>query len=71
MDPNLFATSDLRLEHRHDDGSWGRLEPRPAHHSPTEHDPESEWANHVILACTACDETVRVTSQESGTAPSR
>ena len=71
MDPNLFATSDLRMQHRHDDGSWGTLEPRPAHHSPSEHDPEGEWANHVIYACTTCDELVRVAAPESGEATRR
>lgn len=71
MDPNLYATSDLRMEHRHDDGSWGTLEPRPAHHSPDQHDPENEWANGVIYACTTCDELVRVKSREGGAAPSR
>ncbi len=70
MDPNLFATSDLRMQHRHDDGSWGTLEPRPAHHSPSEHDPEGEWADGVVYACTTCDELVRIKPGEDG-APSR
>ena len=71
MDPNLFATSDLRMEHRHEDGTWGRLEPRPQHHSPTEHDPEGEWANGVVYACTTCDELVRIAPSEGREAPSR
>lgn len=71
MDPNLFATSDLQMQHRHEDGSWGTLEPRPQHHSPSEHDPEGEWANGVVYACTTCDELVRVASREGGEASRR
>ncbi len=71
MDPNLFAASDLRMQHRHEDGSWGTLEARPQHHSPSEHDPEGEWANGVIYACTTCDELVRVESREGGAASPR
>ena len=41
----------LRLEHRHEDGSWARLEPRPSHHDPAEHDPERDWANGRIYVC--------------------
>jgi hypothetical protein len=53
-----------RLEHRHSDGSWGRLVPRSAHHSPTEHDPESDWSKGRIYTCTSCDEEVRLMPPE-------
>jgi len=58
----------LRLEHRHSDGSWSPLEPRPSHHDPADRDPERGWANGRIYACTACDEQIRVTepSDEPG-----
>jgi hypothetical protein len=47
------------IEHRHNDGSWGRLE--RAHHDVTAHDPEREWAKGKILyTCTTCDEQVLV-----------
>lgn len=54
------ADLQLRMQHRHDDGTWATLEPRPAHDSPADHDPEREWADGVIYACTRCDELVRV-----------
>jgi hypothetical protein len=51
----------LRLEHRHNDGSWSPLEPRPSHHDSADHDPERDWANGHIFVCTTCSEEVRVT----------
>lgn len=50
----------MRLEHRHNDGSWSPLEPRPSHHDAAELDPERGWANGRIYMCTTCDEEVRV-----------
>ena len=55
----LRVETDLRLQHRHDDGSWRTLEPREPH-SPSDFDPEREWANGKVYACTTCDELVRV-----------
>jgi hypothetical protein len=54
------ADLQLRMQHQHSDGTWATLEPRPAHHTPAEHDPEREWADGVTYACTRCDELVRV-----------
>ena len=49
----------LRLEHRHSDGSWGRFE--RAHHDPADHDAERDWAKgKIVYSCTSCDELVRV-----------
>jgi hypothetical protein len=59
----------LRLEHQHEDGSWSRLELRPSHHDPAEHDPERGWAQGRIYACTTCDEQVRVRDASSETGP--
>jgi hypothetical protein len=56
------------MQHQHNDGSWGNLEPR-APHSPAELDPEREWATGVIYACTRCDEVVRVVQQEDDKPP--
>jgi hypothetical protein len=61
----------IRLEHRHNDGSWGRLEPRPDHLDPADHDPERDWANGRIYVCTGCDEEVRVTDQASEGRPAK
>jgi hypothetical protein len=55
----------LRLEHRHNDGSWSPLEPRPDHHDATEHDPERAWAGGRIYACPSCDEQVRIVDPAS------
>lgn len=57
----------LRLEHRHGDGSWGRLE--RAHHDAADHDAERDWSKgKIAYACTSCGELVRVDAphQEPG-----
>ncbi len=59
----------LRLEHRHADGSWSALEPRPSHHDPAENDPERDWANGRIYLCTTCSEEVRVVHVAAEGAP--
>ena len=56
----VFRPPELQLEHRHNDGSWGELEPRPSHHDPAAHDPERDWASGTIYVCRTCDEEVRV-----------
>ena len=54
-----IAEATLMIEHRHNDGSWGRLE--RAHHDVTAHDPERDWAKGKILySCPSCDEQVLV-----------
>jgi hypothetical protein len=57
----------LRLEHRHEDGSWARLEPRPSPHDPAELDPERHWDHGRIYVCPSCNEEIRV-SEASGEA---
>ncbi|MBI3748476.1 MAG: hypothetical protein HY262_06490 [Chloroflexi bacterium] len=52
--------SIIRLEHRHDDGTWATFEPRPIHHDPADHDPERDWANGRIYVCATCNEEIRV-----------
>lgn len=69
MDRMRLAEIELRMQHRHADGSWGDLERRPAHHSPSDHDPEREWGNGVIYRCTTCDEEVRVAPLKDEDAP--
>ena len=59
----LHIELDLRLQHRHADGSWGELAPVEPHDA-AELDPEREWANGRIYACTTCDEMVRVKPAE-------
>lgn len=60
MDLLRIADLSLNIEHGHADGTWASFEPRPSHHDPADHDPEREWANGRIYACTACDELIRV-----------
>jgi predicted PP-loop superfamily ATPase len=56
----------LRLEHRHSDGTWATLEPETPHHDSAEHDAERGWLQGKIFRCTRCEEEVRV-SVEPGT----
>lgn len=54
-----ITEASLRMEHRHNDGTWGRLE--PMHHDSSAHDPERDWAKgKIIYSCSACDEMVRI-----------
>ena len=69
MDLLRSAEYSLELKHRHDDGSWGSFAPVPPHHSPTDHDPERDWAKGTIYRCTTCDEEVLVTPNEDPGAP--
>ena len=59
----MFQTSghlaDLRLQHRHNDGSWSPLQPAP--HDPSSFDPERDWVNGQVFVCTDCGEEVRIT----------
>jgi hypothetical protein len=58
MDQMRFA--ELTLRHRHSDGSWSPLEPRPERHDPAELDPERDWPSGQLYACPTCDEQVLV-----------
>jgi hypothetical protein len=67
MDPNARIAQELLLEHRHDDGSWSRME--RVEHDSTDHDAERSWLRRMIFRCTTCDEEVSVVSEgadESG-----
>lgn len=68
----LNATAQLlNLEHRHSDGSWSPLEPRPSPHDPAELDPERDWANGQIYVCKSCNEEVRITSRADEGGPAK
>jgi hypothetical protein len=62
MDLLRIGELQLHIQHQHADGSWENLEPRP--NSPADSDPEREWANGTLFACTKCDELVRVAYSE-------
>jgi len=59
---DLIGRSDyfFQVQHRHNDGSWGELAPRPEHHDAADVDPEKAWAGGRIYVCTTCDEEVRI-----------
>ena len=65
MDLARSAEFQLHLTHRHSDGSWSELEPRPV--DPAERDPEQHWGASQLFVCKACDEQVRV--EVSGDSP--
>jgi hypothetical protein len=65
MDANLRIAQQLRLQHRHSDGSWAPME--PAHHGQAEHDAERGWLKGLIFRCRTCDEEVEVTQEPEAT----
>ena len=67
MDLARIAELNLRFEHRHSDGTMGTFEPTSSHHSPSDHDPERDWATGTIYKCTTCDEEIVVAYEEPDT----
>ena len=67
MDLARVADLNIRFQHRHTDGTLGSFEPEPSHHSPTDHDPERDWASGTIYKCTTCDEEIIVEYEEPDT----
>ena len=61
MDQIRFT--EMTLHHRHSDGTWSPLEPRPSPHDAAELDPERSWPSGQLFACTTCDEQVVVDSR--------
>jgi hypothetical protein len=60
VDFSRLAEAEIRLQHQHNDGSWGTMEYQPSHHDSAEHDPERSWRDGGIFKCSACDELVKV-----------
>ncbi|MFL5779483.1 MAG: hypothetical protein ACJ761_11170 [Chloroflexota bacterium] len=56
---SLLAEYNLRLQHRHGDGSWGEFKPA-RDHAPSQHDPERQWSKGTIYACAQCQEEMLV-----------
>lgn len=68
MDPRTILTT-FQVEHRHSDGSLGRLvEDRP-HLSSADHDPERAWDQRRIFRCVGCDEEVSIVVGDPGETP--
>jgi hypothetical protein len=59
-----IAEMQLRIEHRHDDGSWAEMLEDESPHDPAAHDPERSWGRRRLFRCTRCDETVLVGPEE-------
>ena len=53
-----FYEAELRIQHRHTDGSWGEMEEQ--HHDAADHDPERTWARGKIFRCKSCEESVTI-----------
>jgi hypothetical protein len=68
IDRGTIALAELRLQHRHNDGTWGVLTPRPAHHAATDHDQERDWPRGTIYGCD-CGEEVRIVPQDEAASP--
>jgi hypothetical protein len=62
MDPNARIAQELLLEHRHNDGSWSRME--RVEHDSADHDAERSWLRRMIFRCTTCDEEVSVVAED-------
>ena len=69
MERLRLAELDLRMQHRHNDGTWSTLERRPDHHDAADHDPERDWARGQVYVCTTCDEEVRIALNEGDEGP--
>ncbi|HEY8870546.1 MAG TPA: hypothetical protein VIM30_14315 [Candidatus Limnocylindrales bacterium] len=58
MDLLRSMEAQYRISHRHSDGSWVELEPKPDSHDPAATDPEREWPNGKVFRCASCYEEV-------------
>jgi hypothetical protein len=56
----FLLQQELKLRHRHNDGSWSDLEPATEIHDPAQVDPERGWALGHLFRCRTCDEEVSV-----------
>ena len=69
---DLIGQADflVRVQHRHNDGSWGELAPERGHHDAAAHDPESDWSKgRRLYRCTTCDEEVLISSDRADQEP--
>lgn len=63
MNPQMLE-HELRLMHRHTDGSWADLDAESAHNDPAHHDPERDWGRAQIFRCRTCAEVLTVVRGE-------
>jgi hypothetical protein len=57
MNPQLLD-HEIRLMHRHEDGSWAEMEPE--HLDSAQHDPEQDWGRWRVFRCRSCPELLTV-----------
>jgi hypothetical protein len=63
---SLLVDRSVVLEHRHGDGTWGRMEDKGGHHDPAAHDTEQDWQYGRVFVCPSCEEEVRIGPSEPG-----
>jgi hypothetical protein len=62
MDPRILEL-ELRISHRHNDGTNSPMVEVTEHHDAAEHDPERQWGIRRIFRCVSCEETVTIESR--------
>ncbi len=61
METQHMLEADLRLQHRHADGSWVELTEDHEHANPADHDTERQWPTGRIFRCKSCPGAFSVT----------
>ena len=60
MEQQHMLEADLKLQHRHADGTWSELAEDHEHPNPADRDEERSWAKHRIFRCRSCPESITV-----------
>ncbi len=60
MEQQHMLEADLKLQHRHADGSWADLVEDHEHPNPADRDVERGWAKGRIFRCAQCPERFAV-----------
>ncbi len=60
METQHMLEADLRLHHRHADGSWVELAEDREHPNPAGRDTERDWPTRRIFRCKSCPDTFAV-----------
>jgi hypothetical protein len=64
---NMLQEFQFRVEHQHNDGTWGELAEDHSHHDVAAHDAERGWIQRVFRC--DCGENVSVTTREKASPP--
>ena len=62
MDNVRLFEAEYRIQHRHNDGTWGDMEEEDtsARHDPAQSDPERRWGVDRIFRCKSCEQQVTI-----------